>query len=201
MIITWSLLYQFQTPHLQMMVQAQGLPLVVRPVAVQWLVAVVTYLWVRSALHAYRHVDRVEAVAALEHHRALEERARAEAWAELAESVERLIRHHVQVINHRSFAHYTPIPVRSYPHLLLPLVNALNLLHRRLLEARHMEREYGRLLWDIFRRVEQLEQNQLEELKQPGGTVLDALLFQLARHRSLPGQVEQRQATADQEAL
>jgi hypothetical protein len=188
-VITWSLLFQWHTPYLEGLVHTQSLPLWVRPVAVQWLVATVAYQWVSSALSATRHADQAEIAAQLEHYRGQKQQAVAEARTEIIDGLHRLLCQHVELINETVVVDVqTPIPLRSYPRFLWPLVNAFNLLHRRLLAARATEKELHRLRAAIQERVAWLEQGRLEDLRWLSGTELDALVSALAHHRCLPGQ-------------
>jgi hypothetical protein len=187
LVISWSLFLQMQTPEMVMVVHEQGLPLWARPVAVQWLIAGVTYLWVRNATSANRHADQVEVAVYLEHERVEQERARAAERVELMEGLNHLIRHHVRLIHHPTVEDlHTPIPLPSCPPLLWPLVNVLNRQHHRLVQARQNEEELQRLRHAILWHAEQLEHDRRESLACRSGTMLDVLLSQLVRHWDLP---------------
>jgi hypothetical protein len=71
---------------------ADGYTVVIRPIVLQIVVAVVTYLWVRSALQAIRRADRAEEIAELQAREVLRQR-------ELEEGVHELLAVHVRLAN------------------------------------------------------------------------------------------------------
>jgi hypothetical protein len=71
---------------------ADGYTAVIRPIILQFVVALVAYLWVRSSTEAIRRADRAEEVAELE-------RRDAERRHELEEGVHELLAVHVQLAN------------------------------------------------------------------------------------------------------
>lgn len=72
--------------------QTQWIPILVRPVAIQVLVASVCWLWVRSASQAIKRADRAEMIARLEHE--LSEQKR-----ELEVGIQQILQTHVEVAN------------------------------------------------------------------------------------------------------
>jgi hypothetical protein len=88
--------------------QTQLIPAIVRPIGLQIMVA---YIWVRSAMRAIERANRAEMVAALEHtiaeQRALIEREK----QELEESIQQLIRVHVDATNGQLTSRVTYPPV------------------------------------------------------------------------------------------
>jgi hypothetical protein len=91
-IITVSLLWQTQTAILSHDLQTQFLAIWLRPVAVQFLVASVTYLWVKSSIRAIERADRAEMIAKLEHEIA-------EQKQHLEEGIKRIMETHVEIAN------------------------------------------------------------------------------------------------------
>lgn len=84
-------------PHTMMwdqMITSTGIlySLVVGPVALHVIVALVSYLWVKSAASALRRADRAEEIAKLEH-RELQQRR------ELAEGIQQILATHLRVAN------------------------------------------------------------------------------------------------------
>lgn len=92
-IIIADLRFQPATPALQAtLAGGDGYTVVIRPVALQFIVALVAFLWVRSALSALRRADRAEEIAELE-------RREVERKAELEEGVRELLKVHVHLAN------------------------------------------------------------------------------------------------------
>ncbi len=73
--------------------------LITRPVILQVAVAIVTYLWVRSASQAIERADRAEAIAELEHAMAEQEHAIAEQKRWLDLSIQQIVETHARVAN------------------------------------------------------------------------------------------------------
>jgi hypothetical protein len=91
-IISLSLFFQPHTAMLTQDLQAQLIPLLVRPVGVQILVAFVTWLWVKSATNAIVRADRAEMIANLEHQIGSERRS-------LEQGIKQILDTHVAVAN------------------------------------------------------------------------------------------------------
>src|SRR5205823_1369889 len=70
-----------------------------RPVVLQVIVAVVTFLWVRSATQAIARADRAEEVAKLQHVLAERDREAAEQKEQLEMGVQQILDTHVRVAN------------------------------------------------------------------------------------------------------
>lgn len=101
--------------------QTQWIPILVRPVAIQVLVASVCWLWVHSASQAIRRADRAEMVARLEHE--LSEQKR-----ELEMGIQQILQTHVEVAN-GNFRARAPL---NQDHMLWQIARALNNLLVRL---------------------------------------------------------------------
>jgi hypothetical protein len=112
--------------------QTQWIPILVRPVAIQVLVASVCWLWVHSATQAIRRADRAEMVAKLEHE--LSEQKR-----ELEAGIQQILQTHVEVANGNLKAR-APL---TQDHMLWQIARALNNLLVRLQRSSQAE---GRLL-------------------------------------------------------
>src|SRR5207245_5433339 len=94
LFIYLDLIYQQHTSVLANDLATQFIPVMIRPVGLQIIIAGVAYLWVRSATRAITRADRAEMVAALEHTIA-EERASFElAKTQLEESIQQLVLMH-----------------------------------------------------------------------------------------------------------
>ncbi|GCF09455.1 hypothetical protein [Dictyobacter arantiisoli] len=134
LIIVASLIYQ---PHLASMnldIQTQLIPLLVRPIALQFIVAGVSYIWVSSTTKAIARADRAEMVATLEH--VLGDQKR-----ELEEGIEHILQTHVAIANGNLNAR-APL---TQDNALWQIARALNTLLVRFQRAVQAERELQRV--------------------------------------------------------
>lgn len=123
----------FATPALHAYLQNPFHAVLVRPVALQIVVGVMSFLWVRSTSRAIARADRAEKVAQLEH-------ALAQQKEELEEGIRQILQTHVEVSN-GNFDARTPM---TRAHTLWPLANALNTLLTRFQRASKTEQEIQR---------------------------------------------------------
>ncbi|HEY1350904.1 MAG TPA: hypothetical protein VGF67_14885 [Ktedonobacteraceae bacterium] len=168
-------------PHTQGMATdlvTQFIPMLVRPVGLQIIIAGVAYLWVRSATRAITRADRAEMVARLEHTLA-EERAHSElARLQLEKSIQQLVQTHADAINGQMVAKI------SYPpeaKILWPLIGVINSLWVRLQHTHQTERDLMQLKQAIATYAALLHQSMLAP-QQPlpvyqTKTELDTLIF------------------------
>ncbi|MBA2678469.1 MAG: hypothetical protein H0U76_08765 [Ktedonobacteraceae bacterium] len=158
LFIYLDLVYQ---PHTQVLTNdlvTQFIPVLVRPVGLQIIIAGVAYLWVRSAIRAITRADRAEMVAALEH-TISEERALSElAKKQLEESIQRLVKVHVEAANGQMIA---KIPYPPEAKILWPLVGVINSLWVRLQRTHQTEYELQQLKQVIASYAELLHQSVL----------------------------------------
>lgn len=155
LFIGLDLIYQPHLPGLTQDLAAQFLPMLVRPVGLEIMIAGVAYLWVRSANNAVRRADKAEMIAKLEHTIA-EERASAEqARKELEESIELLVKLHTEAMNKQTIA---KIPYPQEAKMLWPLIGVLNSLWVRLQHTNQAEYELLHLKQAIAMYTEQLHQ-------------------------------------------
>src|SRR5579883_2288919 len=70
-----------------------------RPLTLQIIVAVVTYLWVTSAYQALRRADRAEVIAELEHREAERQQQEVALKQQLDEGIQQILNTHIQVAN------------------------------------------------------------------------------------------------------
>ena len=108
--------------------QTQWAPILIRPVAVQLLVAFVCWLWVHSASQAIKRADRAEMVAKLEHE--LSEQKR-----ELEVGIQQILQTHVEIANGNLKAR-APL---NQDNALWQIARALNNLLVRLQRANQAE--------------------------------------------------------------
>lgn len=151
-VIATSLLYQ---PHVQMLtqdLQSQFIPMLVRPIALQFIIAGVTYVWVYSTMKAIMRADRAEMIASLEH--ALVEQKR-----ELELGIEQILQTHVAIAN-GDFNARAPL---SQDNVLWQIARALNTLLVRLQRASQAERELQRVQQAVAYSVATLQQAERQQ--------------------------------------
>jgi hypothetical protein len=129
-----DLLYQKATPTLAPDVTQQFLPIVSRPIILEFIVAAVSFLWVSSATKAIMRADRAEMVINLEH--ALVDQKRA-----LEEGVAQILQTHVEIANGNLNAR-APL---NQNNSLWQIARALNILLVRLQRAAAGERDLHRV--------------------------------------------------------
>lgn len=131
---------QPHAPDLARFLITDGYAAVGRPITIQIVVAIVAYLWVRSATTAIARADRAEVIAALEHAMAAQQRENRRLSLELSASIEQLVETHRQVAagDFRARIHLQEDDV------LAPVADSLNLLlvrfQRLLAESEELER-------------------------------------------------------------
>lgn len=136
-----DLLLQPRTMEMQMMFHSSMVySAVLQPILLQIIVAVITYVWVRSAIQAISRADRAEEIAELR--RREMERAR-----ELDMGVEHLSRVLVQVAN----GDHTMRAALNQSNVLWRVSNAINLLLTRVRKSIQAEQENKRLRGEIMR--------------------------------------------------
>lgn len=163
----------FATPALYAYLQDPFHATLVRPVALQIIVGVVSFLWVRSTSQAIARADRAEMIAQLEH-------ALAQQKEELEEGIQQILQTHAEVSNGNFDAR---IPM-TRDHTLWPLANALNTLLTRFQRASKTEQEIQR-----FQMMHSSLVNAIQAAEQSGkplpmfprtSTSLDSLLLCLS---------------------
>lgn len=167
--ISWSLLFQMpKDPHLIVVLQTQFAPIWVRPVAVQFLVAGVTYLWVTSATKAIARANQAEMIAKLEHEMADQKR-------DLEAGIQQILQTHVQVAN----GNYNARAPLTQDNVLWQIAQALNNLLIRFQRAMLAERELKRLEEAIGLSVGSIHQADVDKqipILQPTRTSLDRMI-------------------------
>src|SRR5215469_15059465 len=144
--------FQPHTPALhQLLASGMALDVVAQPIALQLIVAAVTYLWVRSALHAIARADRAEEIAALQ-------RREAERTRQLETGIQQLLQTQVRVAN----GDLTARANLSQDNVLWQVGVSLNLLVTRLhkagREASRAEYENQQLRGEVARLSEALRE-------------------------------------------
>ena len=162
-----------QDVHLYSSATVQTVSLLVRPIALQFVLAVVAYLWVRGTDRAIRRADRAEEIAELEQREV--ERTR-----EIEEGVHQLLAVHVRLANGDFDARVAPL--RSAP--LWQIGNSLNHLIARLTAFAQADAVLGRTQQTVGALVDVIQRWQQglpATLPAPSGTPLDPLITLLQR--------------------
>lgn len=137
-IFFWAILAF--TPHthaLDDLLKTRGYSILVVPIVLQILVAVVSYLWVRSTTQAIKRADRAEVIASLEHTLTQQNQQIVEQKQQLEEGIEQLVRVHTQAANGNLSIRASMPADRS----LWPLAGSLNTLLSRFQRALRSETE------------------------------------------------------------
>lgn len=150
LFIYFDLLYQPHTPVFAHDLLTQFLPVLIRPIALQIIIAGVAYLWVRNSTRAIARADRAEMLANLEH-AMVEERAR----KQLEESIQWLVKTHAEAMNKQIIA---KIPYPLEARMLWPLIGIINSLWVRLQHAHQTDHELRYLRQAIAAYTEVLNQ-------------------------------------------
>jgi hypothetical protein len=153
LMITISLLWQPHAMNLAVDLQTQFVPIFVRPVGVQFLVAFVSFLWVKGAVKALDRADRAEMVARLEHEISDQRR-------ELEEGIEQILQTHVAVANGNLNAR-APL---NQSNALWQIARALNTLLVRLQRASQAEKDLQRVEYAVASSVQMIQK--AEQMKQ-----------------------------------
>jgi hypothetical protein len=140
-----------------------------RPIALQFIVAFVTYLWVRSATQAIARADRAEVIAALEHQMAKQEHTIALQKRQLDHSINQIVETLMHVAN-GDFNARVPL---TQDNVLWQVAGSLNNLLSRLQRLRQIENEVAKLRPYIQRTV-QLE-HELERVRYEARHLAEAL--------------------------
>jgi hypothetical protein len=134
MIILASLVIQPHSAAMDLDLQSQFIPLMIRPIALQFIVAGVSYVWVRSTTRAIARADRAEMIATLEH-------TLGDQKQDLQEGIEQILKTHVAIAN-GNFNARAPL---TQDNSLWQIARALNTLLVRLQRAVQAERELQRV--------------------------------------------------------
>ncbi|EFH79599.1 hypothetical protein Krac_0077 [Ktedonobacter racemifer DSM 44963] len=182
--IIWSLFFQeYKDAALISELQTQFWAILVRPVAVQFVTAGVTYLWVKGATGAIERADRAEMRTQLEVQMRELEEERNEEKRRVEEFITRIVNDHATAMNKGEIS---KIPAGEYPTQLWPLINVFNMLQARAQRARLSENQYSQLQQIILRATTLANQGRFP-VDRPTGTILDPLVAALKRQEILRG--------------
>lgn len=163
---------------LQILLSQSGYSVLIRPIIIQILVAIVTFLWVRSTQRAIARADRAEVIAQLEHAIAQQEHQAAQQKRQLEVSIQQIVQAHTQIANGD---YDVRIPL-TQDNVLWQIAGSLNNLLARLQRYRQDAQQSQYLLREINRLIDEIRRAKAERqvLNVPRtGTPLDMLLFEL----------------------
>jgi hypothetical protein len=147
------------TPDFDHMLATQGYEAMVRPIILQFIVAVITFLWVRSSNMAIQRADRAEQIAQLEHDLAAQAYASAQQKERLEASIKQIITVHTEVANGNFNAR---VPLTA-DNVLWEVGGSLNNLLSRIQRLQQSEREMHVLL-PRLQRATQIEEQYMRTL-------------------------------------
>lgn len=139
--IVLSLTFVKHAASLNDLLTLDGPVVYARPIALHFIVAFVTYMWVRSASQAIARADRAEVIAALEHQMAKQEHNIATQKRRLDYSINQIIETLIRTSN-GDFSARVPL---TQDNVLWPVAGSLNNLLSRLQRLRHVETEVQQL--------------------------------------------------------
>ena len=131
-----------ESPDLAYAMHTIAYVILLRPIALHFVVSLVLWLWVRSAGRASQRAERAEVIAAHQHSLAMQEHIVAQQKRALDASIEQIMHIHVLVANGDLSAR---VPLNE-GMLLWPLAIALNNLLSRMQHLQHIEREFVQML-------------------------------------------------------
>jgi len=144
--IVADLIFQMRTPALNMMLSSSmGYNAIMQPIALQLVVGVIAYIWVRSALRAIARADRAEEIAELR-------RREVEQRAQLDTGVEYLS----QILIRAANGERSVRAQLGQDDQLWRVSNSLNLLLTRLWRTGQIEQENKQLRGEVSRLTEAL---------------------------------------------
>ncbi|EFH90300.1 hypothetical protein [Ktedonobacter racemifer] len=145
-VITVSLLWQPHDPVLNHDLASQLIPMLVRPVGVQLLVAFVAFLWVSGTNQAAKRADKAEMIAKLEHELADQKQ-------ELEQGIQLILETHIEVANGNLNAR-APL---NQGNVLWQISRALNTLLIRFQRAAQAEKDLQRVEYAVNMTVQSIQ--------------------------------------------
>jgi hypothetical protein len=169
--ISASLIAEPHTPALAADLATQAIAIHIKPIALQILVAAISYLWVTSANRAAIRADRAEMVANLEH-------ALGEQRQHLEEGIEQILQTHIAIANGNLNAR-APL---TQDNVLWQIARALNTLLVRFQRASMAEKELRHVqqaIAETIRNVQQAEEHHQQPHLILTQSALDTLIVTL----------------------
>jgi hypothetical protein len=160
--------------------------LLARPIALQIIIAIVAYLWVRGTDEAIRRADRAEEIAALEHTLADQKR-------QLDMGIQQILQTHVRAAN----GDYTARAPLGQDNILWQIASSLNNLLSRLQRSGQAEHQLNRTNEELRRLAASIDDAQAGRKPiwpAPTGTAADLILERIrGGRRAAPQAVIQEQ--------
>ena len=183
-IFIWlTLIFERRASDLTILFKHSGYSLLIRPIILQIIVAVVTYLWVRGTRQAIVRADRAEVVASLQHAIAEQEHTVAQQKRQLDASIQQIVETHTRVANGDMHAR---VPLTN-ENVLWQIAGSLNNLIARLQRLRQDSYELQKIKEQIPYLIAVVRQAQEEHHTiqfTRSGTALDPLLHELNTRRT-----------------
>jgi len=175
-LFTWAAItFQPRSADLALIIPRFYYNTLIQPMALQIVVALVTYLWVQGAVRA---IARAERVAALEHAMAEQDRTIAEQKQQLDQGIQQILQTHIQVAN-GDFSVRAPL---ARENVLWQVAYNLNNLLARLQRATQSEHDLQRTKMEVAHLLEAIRHAKVQ--RRPiqatrSGTCLDPLAQEL----------------------
>lgn len=166
-----DIVLQPHTPDLQVLLTSTSYSLMIRPLTIQIVVAIVTYLWVRNTLQALKRANQAEVIAQLEH-------TLAQRQQDLDEGIQEILATLIQAANGNTGVR-APLARQS---VLWQVGVGLNTLLARLQRASQTERELHYTKAEIRRLLLYIHQTKGQQAPlwlSSGGTELDLLISEI----------------------
>jgi hypothetical protein len=165
-------------PDLEQLLGQLRYGLILEPILLYVLVAVVTYLWVRSAIQALQRADRAEEIAFLERREVERQQQEIEQKRQLDLGIQEILRTHVQVAN----GNFTARAPLTKENVLWQIAYSLNTLVARLQGYVQGEAELRRVREQsvhLLEAVRQAKYNHHPIWLKREGTFLDSIALEL----------------------
>ncbi len=177
--IVLDVLLERHAPDLNHYLALSGWAVVVaRPLLLEFVVAIVTFLWVDSAIKALRRADQAEAMAAMEHAIAEYERAGTMQRRQLEQGIQYLIETQRRVAN----GDFTARVPTTQNNVLWPVAISFNNLLTRFQRFQHDANELERIRRDmprVLHAIRDAKQKNQQITLERTGTVIDAIILEL----------------------
>ena len=172
LFILLDLAFERHTPALGHLLASNGVyDALARPLGLQIVVAIIAYLWVRSALTASARADRAEEIAELR-------QREAERSCQLEAGIQQLLETQVRAAN----GDLTARAALNQDNVLWKVGVSLNLLLARLQQTGQADRELQRVRGEVMRLTEAVREAKAGRAPQwpwPSGTLLDPLVQEI----------------------
>ncbi|GER90840.1 hypothetical protein KDW_50020 [Dictyobacter vulcani] len=176
--ICLDLIFQPHTPDLHQVLTETDYTILLRPIAIQIIVAFITYLWVRNATRAIERANQAELIAQLESQMVQQKK-------ELDIGIQILLQTLVEAANGN-------LNVRapySQENVLWQVGSAVNMLITRLQRTAVNEQELKKIKSELARMIQGVRETKRTHMTfyhMPGGTDLDPLISELIGSNLLP---------------